>query len=525
MMQLCRELFPTILETPGELKRIMEASFYPTKCLYYDIVDNELIYEFEKFIISKTKKKEEELVETNKTPFELMKEAGYKLTECKTEEDIQLFRKYYASGEELCTFDGGRLNTCYVFFAVKKDADNIKREDFEKPTRDDEYGTSVISIQFSRENYTLSIKNRYNHTVKNPDATFGNNLEKIIPGLTKSFEKYYDHKIKQSGNFEIIGYTEVDGKLYKYNYEINNTYYCPNNIIIVNGEVKTYEPEQYIIMDYFVLDLRNKTLTLFDENIKDGFVDEYRNIKDIQIKKENNKKIIIITTSNEKESIIIINDQNQIIGYENKTIKKIKSEFMGHNNTLNELKLDEVLEMENNCFDGINNLKQLSFPKLVKMGNNCFRGNRSIEKLNLPHLTFMGRSCFEKNRGLKELNMPFLIVMRSWCFNMNENIEMLNLPIIRRMGEYCFTHNKRIGKLSLPKLEIMANCCFTTNKNIKKLNILNLKLILGNCFSNAPLEEVKVNSMTRCNLNPKIENFTEKQKTLRLGENRFNLRT
>ena len=220
MMQLCRELFPTILETPGELKRIMEASFYPTKCLYYDIVDNELIYEFEKFIISKTKKKEEELVETNKTPFELMKEAGYKLTECKTEEDIQLFRKYYASGEELCTFDGGRLNTCYVFFAVKKDADNIKREDFEKPTRDDEYGTSVISIQFSRENYTLSIKNRYNHTVKNPDATFGNNLEKIIPGLTKSFEKYYDHKIKQSGNFEIIGYTEVDGKLYKYNYEI-----------------------------------------------------------------------------------------------------------------------------------------------------------------------------------------------------------------------------------------------------------------------------------------------------------------
>ena len=35
-------------------------------------------------------------------------------------EDIQKFKKYYAIGEELCTFSGGRLNNCYVFFAVKK---------------------------------------------------------------------------------------------------------------------------------------------------------------------------------------------------------------------------------------------------------------------------------------------------------------------------------------------------------------------------------------------------------------------
>ena len=88
------------------------------------------------------------------------KEAGYVLVECYNEEDIQKFRKYYAPGEELCTFKGGRLNSCRVFFAVKKNVLDIKREDFKKPKREDEYGTSVISIQFTKdETNTLSIKN------------------------------------------------------------------------------------------------------------------------------------------------------------------------------------------------------------------------------------------------------------------------------------------------------------------------------------------------------------------------------
>ena len=27
--------------------------------------------------------------------------------------------KYYAKGEDLCTFRSGRLNRCFVFFAIK----------------------------------------------------------------------------------------------------------------------------------------------------------------------------------------------------------------------------------------------------------------------------------------------------------------------------------------------------------------------------------------------------------------------
>lgn len=190
--------------------------------------------------------------------------------ECKTEQDIQSFRKYYYPGEELFTFNGGRLNRCHVFFAVKKNVDQIIRTNFLNPQRQDEYGTSVISIQLTRGNTnTISIKNRYNHRVTNLDATFSNDLENIIEGLTKSFEQEYNLNIRKSkaNGFEIPGYVKAtDGKFYKYNYEINNIYYCTDNIIIDNFEVvdKYTEKEKYIITDYFIIDLVNKKISLYD---------------------------------------------------------------------------------------------------------------------------------------------------------------------------------------------------------------------------------------------------------------------
>ena len=51
-----------------------------------------------------------------------------------------------------------------------------------------------------------------------------------------------------------------DGKFYKYNYEINNVYYCTDNVIIDNYEVKKLEKERYILLDYFIIDLKEKIL-------------------------------------------------------------------------------------------------------------------------------------------------------------------------------------------------------------------------------------------------------------------------
>ena len=152
MMHLCRNMFPTILEEKGLLPKLLLEHFEPSHDLYNDLekYSSILFAGFEGYINSLVVANKKEMLTTSLTPEELLDKAGYTLYECKTEEDIQKFKKYYAKGEELCTFRGNRLNRCYVFFAVKKDVDNIKREDYKEPFREDEYGTSVISIHFTR---------------------------------------------------------------------------------------------------------------------------------------------------------------------------------------------------------------------------------------------------------------------------------------------------------------------------------------------------------------------------------------
>lgn len=195
-MKMCRARFSEILDEEDKLYEMLQSTFPSTSTtLYEDIHCSHLENEFVDYIYDQFANESKEIVTTEKTPYELFEEAGYELVECDSEEEIQSFKKYYAGKEELCTFRGNRLEDCVVFWAVKKNVDDIKREDFEKPERDDDYGTSVMSIQFNRHGTTrVSIKNRYNHAVDNPDATFGNDLEKIAPGLTYSFRTVITRK-------------------------------------------------------------------------------------------------------------------------------------------------------------------------------------------------------------------------------------------------------------------------------------------------------------------------------------------
>ena len=88
MMNLCKESFPTILEIPGKLFSILETEFNYSKFLGSDIINNDLKINFINYINSKINN-DFILTETNKTPEELMDEAGYILYECTTENEIQ----------------------------------------------------------------------------------------------------------------------------------------------------------------------------------------------------------------------------------------------------------------------------------------------------------------------------------------------------------------------------------------------------------------------------------------------------
>ena len=250
--KLCRKLFPSILEEDGTLTTIITSLFKENHFLYDDLIEYNMVNSFQKLIMNEYGKKINNVIDTDKNPYELFKEKGYTLKECQTNEEILSYKKYYAKEEELCTFKSDRLRTNRVFFAVKDNALDIKRKS--DPQREDEYGTSVLSLQFTLETNYLSIKNRYNHTVNNPDATYQNNLENIAKGLTYSFEKYLG--IKQSNiniDFEMPNYVRtVDGKYYRYNVECNNIYYCPDNIVIHNfKEVSFPKKNIFYLMDLF----------------------------------------------------------------------------------------------------------------------------------------------------------------------------------------------------------------------------------------------------------------------------------
>ena len=70
--------------------------------------------------------------------------------------------------------------------------------------------------------------------------------------------------------------------------ELNGVYYCPGNVIISHGDVIQLEPEKQELIDYFILDKVNKTLTLYDEVIRDSFLDEFKDIESIEIKRNKN---------------------------------------------------------------------------------------------------------------------------------------------------------------------------------------------------------------------------------------------
>ena len=480
-MHLCKKLFPTILEENGTLYNIISNSFSHSKNLYNDLIEQDKVLEFKNYIYSYTKENDL-IVKTSKTPYELMSNAGYILYECKNQEEILSFKKYYSKDEELCTFKEERLKTNYVFFAVKKDVDRIKRDEFKIPQRQDRYGTSVISIQFTKgDNNIVSIKNRYNHKVQNPDATYSNNLDNIIQGLTYSFNKYYKFNIDYKDSFELNGWVKaIDNKFYKYNYEINNIYYCVDNIIIdskrnVISDFK--DKEKYLVIDYFILDIVKKKIYLYDERLKDSFIDNI-NIKKINILKDKNIKIIDIIPLEGENITIKINSKNQILSYINNNIKKVKDNFLCDNTTINEIIMNSLEQTGDYFLEKNKCLKYIEFNKLKNAGNNFISNNRIIEIAIMNNLEKVGHSFMHENRSIKKFIANNLKIVGNYFFS-NASFNLINLILnnLEVVGDGFLDKNISVKNFQAPKLKVVGNSFFRYNKNIKELILDNLQVV------------------------------------------------
>ena len=477
MAKLCRSYLNTLLEEEKLLPTLLKENFQEFRGIAKDIQLEGREIEFKNYMLSKVNVENTNKIITNKTPFQLLEEVGYKTFKCETEEEIQSFKKYYDSKEELCTFRVEKLNRCDVFFAIKNNLDEIKRSD--NPTRQDEYGTSVISIQFNKGDINnVSIKNRYNHVVNNPDATFGNNLDNIIEGLTTSFENEYGYNISNSKDifqFELENYIKgPDNKLYRYIKEIDANYYCVKNAVISGNKVTVYDKEKYVLAENYLIDLQNKNvkdLSLDDTSFKEVF-EGTKNIAIENITDENNvkkKKIIFV---NEKENnIMILNNRNEI----------------------EELKLPQVENIGSNFLLNNENLKNLELSQVKNIGDYFLLNNKKIESIELPQVENIGCEFFCYNKNFKSIKLPQVKnIGNSFLLN-NKELGSIELPQVKNIGDYFLLNNKKIESIELPQVENIGYEFLCYNKNLESIKLPQVKNIGSNfLLNNEKLESVEL---------------------------------
>ena len=156
---------------------------------------------------------------------EAFKKAGYDTVIFDDENRIREAQKYYRAGETICTYGNlaGRMREYHMIVAIKANIDDIKHAD--EPQRDDEYGTSVLNIQIARNGSHMSIKNRYNHAVSNPDATLNNNLDMLSPGMQSMVLGYYGFASLRQEKQYYKNVVKIGGIYLKWHTEHNNKYY------------------------------------------------------------------------------------------------------------------------------------------------------------------------------------------------------------------------------------------------------------------------------------------------------------
>lgn len=505
-MHLCRTLFPSILEHEGLLPKLISDNFAPTRSLYDAITKENKQSLFKNFIMSQADFDEEfKKANTKKTPKELLSEAGYILyPECKKEKDIQYFKKYYQENEQICTFMGGRLELCRVWFAVRKDVDQIRREDFKEPHREDRYGTSVISIQFSRDGNWLSIKNRYNHTVHNPDCTFGNNLDNIIQGLTDSFCRTYNLDIKQRqfDCFDLNNFIKAeDGRRYKINIDYYGDYCCENNNFVHLGEVTHFDRNKFLLMDNYLVDFQHKTISLYDYSIekfvvdrKSAFTKSIGRIKNIAIKKNaDDSKTVTFVAEDDTVTVVTLDNKNCIIAYENNSIEYIDDGFLKENINLKILKMPNAIVIGDSFLENNTSLEDVELPKVKQIGNNFLSENCKIKTLSMDSLKEVGNGFCESLKNLPSVYLPSLETVGASFLYFNKTLKHIDLPKLQSVDKNFLFFNENLKELDLPNLVDIGDDFMCKNKVLEKINIPKAKFVGRNfLYDNNCMESIEL---------------------------------
>ena len=345
---------------------------------------------------------------TTKTinPFELLEHAGYKAFHANTLQKQNSIKKYFKPGELLCTFnDESRYKNYHIVHAVHKDANTLLREDFNgKEERQDPYGTSVISIQMLKKGGFISIKNRYNSTVKGCDNTFNSNPNNIIPGLSAALKAHFNVDFSASRIALPDGYVLMGNNIVHYHTEINNFYYgdqvwAKDNIVhaVDRGAGDA-------LFDGFLYNHKKRQLKKIDPKLKDRFADDFNRAyggnKDLKVDKDGNLTLNNTVLVGAKNSRIISLDLPALTTMGNWSLRYAPTKLTHFN-------APSLTTMGNRCLDNAQALTHFNAPALTTMGNRCLHIASALTHFNAPALTTMGYWCLKKTPALKEAQIRY----------------------------------------------------------------------------------------------------------------------
>ncbi|MBQ8250620.1 MAG: leucine-rich repeat protein [Alphaproteobacteria bacterium] len=432
--------------------------------------DVEPLLPFLRSLISKGKTKET----SNASPFELLKKAGYTAFYADTLKKQNSIKKYFSKKEELCTFsDPNRFKRYHIIHCVKEGAEKLNRRDFKNPEREDEYGTSVISIQILKSGGFIKICNRYNHTVDNPDNTFDSNPDNIILGLSDSLKKHFNVDFTTPCLSKYVlpnHYIIVQNQLIYYTLEKEDMYFG-DGVYVDGGEIIPIQKDYQFFMNQYLFDLKAKTVTTFfydDDKFANVLIEEMKG-KNIQRKKNKNGFDLLL----DGELFLSFDeDKNVTKARLLKAVSLPDNSFKGER-ALTFFEAPNLNMIGNYCFEDTA-LNHFFAPNLIRMGVHCFSFGCDIEKFVFENLKSMGAGCFFHVKA-KELYFPKLKEIPTDCLRHNKELEKIYAPKVLRIGEYGIYSNEKLKEVFLPSCKKVGSKSLSYNFNLKVLNLLKLK--------------------------------------------------
>jgi len=462
---------------------------------------------------------EESVYDTDKDPLTLLDEAGYKAWYVENEEQQNSIAGYFRSqravdkgmtgghprtsigglnGELLCTvyknWDSGekRFDNWYIIHAVRKEVvgdDKLPESEWHikpsmDPKRQDPYGTSVISIQIAKSGGAISIKNRYNHTLRreSPDATFGNNPDNIIHGLTNSLKKHFDVEFTAPENELPTDFCIIGDQFVHYNYEIDNVYFGPD-FYCVGSDIKTLKNDYQVMLDYMVLDERTGEISnpsgTIETCVPGVLSDEFKNKK---IKRKTDKKTRQITIYADGVRIADVID-GKIIKLNLPDVTEIKNDFVV-NPALQEINLPNVKKIGDDFLNGNEGLTSIDLPNVVEVGGDFLSDNELLNNVNMPNVIAVGPCFLRRNRELQELSLPKVQEIGYRFMEKNQGLSQISLPEVRRINDYFLHDNLGLTSISLLKVTEVGQSFLRNNMSISDIDLPNLKRVKGGFLGN-----------------------------------------